>query len=195
MMKKNISVFCGSHFGKNAAFEAAAVELGRKIARQDRTLLYGGSGWGYMGAVKKACKDAGGYVVGILPTCFSEDAVESSKPIDELVMVSSLPERKAMMIERSDAFIAIPGGIGTLDELTEVMTANQLGFVAKPMGLLNVDGFYDHLVAQLELMNREGLLGAAALHSLVVASTVDEMLTALDDYQPMTDPNIQTKMR
>lgn len=194
-MKKIISVFCGSHFGKNAAFEAAAIELGQKMAHQGRTLLYGGSGWGYMGAVKKACKDAGGYVVGILPTCFSEDAVESSKPIDDLVMVSSLPERKAMMIERSDAFIAIPGGIGTLDELTEVMTANQLGFVSKPMGLLNVDGFYDPLVAQLDLMNREGLLGDAAMHSLVVASTVDEMLSALDSYEPKADPAIQSKMR
>lgn len=194
-MKKNISVFCGSHFASVPVFETVAKELGQKMALQGRTLIYGGSGWGYMGAVKNASKESGGYVVGILPTCFSEAAVESSKPIDELIMVSSLQERKAMMIERSDAFVAIPGGIGTLDELTEVLTANQLGFVAKPMGLLNVDGFYDHLIAQMELMNKVGLVGDAAFHALVVADSVDSLLSALDAYEPYSDPGIASKMR
>lgn len=194
-MKKIISVFCGSHFGKNPIFEQVAIELGSKMARQGRTLIYGGSGWGYMGAVKKSAKDAGGHVVGVLPTCFSQEAVESSKPIDELLMVASLPERKDIMIRRSDAFIAIPGGIGTLDEISEVLTANQLGFVAKPMALLNVDGFFDHLVAQLDVMHEQGLVGDAARRALLVAGDVDSLLDMIDNYLPVDDPQVRSKMR
>ena len=178
-MLHSIAVFCGSHLGCNPHFQSAAQELGQLIASQGRRLIYGGSDLGYMGIVSTAALDGGGQVVSVIPDLFP-DAVIQSQPRAETRIVHSMQERKRLMLEISDAFVALPGGVGTLDELFEVMMSNQLGIVSKPVGLLNVDGYYDPLLAMLDRMRGEGQLNAAAASRLIVRDRPAELLEALD---------------
>lgn len=153
----NISVFCGATLPHNKAYIDAARQLGRLIALEGHTLLYGGSNLGLMGVVSSAALAEGGTVVGVIPTLFSEEII-LSQPVTQLVRVSSLAERKTHLLAHSDAFIALPGGIGTLDEVTEVMVANQLQHTNKPVMLINLDGYYDPFLQQLERFQTEGLM-------------------------------------
>lgn len=153
----NISVFCASSQPRNPRIAEAAAELGRSIARGGHTLLYGGSNLGLMGTVSGAALEQGGRVVGVIPTLFSEDII-LSQTVNELVRVRSMAERKEYLIAHSDAFVALPGGIGTLDEVTEVMVANQLQHTNKPVVLFNLDGYYDPFLQQLERFQTEGLM-------------------------------------
>ena len=182
----NISVFCGASLPHSEQITEAARQLGRAIARGGHTLLYGGSNLGLMGATSGAALQEGGRVVGVIPTFFSDDIIHS-QPVSELVRVRTLAERKEYLIAHSDAFVALPGGIGTLDEVLEVMVANQLGLVrdrsganqsqGKPMILLNLGGYYNPFLAQLDAMRAEGLLRSAA--GLVSADSVDGIFTHL----------------
>ncbi len=185
-MLGTIAVFCGSHLGRNPRFQSAAQELGRLIASQGRTLLYGGSNCGYMGVVSSAALDAGGRVVGIIPTLFSDEII-NSQPRAETVLVSSMQERKVRMIEQSDAFIALPGGIGTIDEVSEVLMSNQLGLADKPMGLLNVEGYYDAFLQQVRLMIEEGFMSPASESLLIVESSPAVLLSRIDSAQPSSN--------
>lgn len=153
----NISVFCGATLPHNKAYIDAARQLGRLIAQEGHTLLYGGSNLGLMGVVSGAALAEGGTVVGVIPTLFSEEII-LSQPVTQLVRVSSLAERKTYLLAHSDAFIALPGGIGTLDEVTEVMVDNQLQHTNKPVVLINLDGYYDPFLQQLERFQTEGLM-------------------------------------
>lgn len=180
-MRKSICVFCGSHFGNNPDFDKAAEELGRRMAEEGRELIYGGSDCGYMGTVSSAALKAGGRVVGVIPTFFT-DAVIASQPVDELIMAETMGERKNIMSERSEAFVALPGGVGTLDEITEMLTANQLGFCIKPIALLNVDGYYDCFLAQMERLLKDGLVNKSTYDSLFAADNVTDLLEMLDSY-------------
>ena len=183
----NISVFCGASLPHSEQITEAARQLGRAIARGGHTLLYGGSNLGLMGATSGAALQEGGRVVGVIPTFFSDDIIHS-QPVSELVRVRTLAERKEYLIAHSDAFVALPGGIGTLDEVLEVMVANQLGLVrdrsganqsqGKPMILLNLGGYYNPFLAQLDAMRAEGLLRSAA--GLVAAASVEECLNILN---------------
>ena len=193
-MIKNIAVFCGSHFGKNPIYKEVAEQLGTRLASEGRTLIYGGSAWGYMGSVSSAALNAGGYVVGIIPTIFS-DAVISSQPVSELIKVQSMAERKQIMAERSDAYIALPGGIGTLDEISEMLTNTQLGFGCKPTVILNVNGFYNPLKAQLELMHNEGLIQQGTMRTILFHDTVDELLQQLDNFVANPENEFLEKIR
>ena len=187
-MKKemNISVFCGASSPKNEEYAAAARELGRRIAEGGHTLLYGGSNLGLMGAMSGAALQEGGRVVGVIPTFFSDDIIHS-QPVSELVRVRTLAERKEYLIAHSDAFVALPGGIGTLDEVLEVMVANQLGLVrdrsganqsqGKPMILLNLGGYYNPFLAQLDAMRAEGLLRSTA--GLLSVDSVEDIFSFL----------------
>ena len=182
----NISVFCGASLPRIEQTTEAARQLGRAIARGGHTLLYGGSNLGLMGATSGAALQEGGRVVGVIPTFFSDDIIHS-QPVSELVRVRTLAERKEYLIAHSDAFVALPGGIGTLDEVLEVMVANQLGLVrdrsganqsqGKPMILLNLGGYYNPFLAQLDAMRAEGLLRSAA--GLVAVGSVDGIFTHL----------------
>ena len=173
----NISVFCGATAPQNKLFTHAAEQLGHLLARTGHTLLYGGSNLGLMGTVSAAALAEGGSVVGVIPTFFSEEII-MSQPVTQLVRVASLAERKAYLLAHSDAFIALPGGIGTLDEVSEVMVANQLQQLDKPMLLLNIDGYYDALILQLERFKAEGLMRSSG--GLCVAETVREVLDLLE---------------
>lgn len=185
---KNISVFCGSHLAQNVAFAWAAKEMGRLIARRGDILIYGGSNLGYMGEVSSAALQEGGKVVGIIPSFFSNEIIYS-QPVTELVIVDSLSERKKAMGLRSDYFIALAGGIGTIDEISEMLTYNQLGRMGclKPIGILNTDHFYSPLLSQFELMVNEGLLSLETYHCILSASTPEELLEKLDSWTPPKD--------
>src|SRR5262245_13303074 len=144
-----LCVFCGSSSGRDPAYRAAAVELGALLAERRIGLVYGGAASGLMGAVAEATRAAGGEVIGVIPRALVEWAVAHTG-LSDLRIVSTMHERKALMAELSDGFIALPGGIGTLEEMFEVWTWAQLGSHSKPCALLNVGGFYDRLLAFLD---------------------------------------------
>lgn len=184
----HISVFCGASLPHSEQITEAARQLGRAIARGGHTLLYGGSNLGLMGAMSGAALQEGGRVVGVIPTFFSDDIIHS-QPVSELVRVRTLAERKEYLIAHSDAFVALPGGIGTLDEVSEVMVMNQLqivdgqrvldgSFRPKPMILLNIDGYYNPFLEQLRLVKEEGLMRSDA--GLVAVASVEECLNILN---------------
>jgi uncharacterized protein (TIGR00730 family) len=146
-----VCVFCGCNRGRDPRYEQAAGKVGRLLAGEGIKLVYGGGAVGLMGALATAALDAGGSVVGVLP----HSIAEIEPPLDgltELIMVDSMHERKAAMAERSDAFVALPGGLGTLEEVFETISWTQLGLQDKPTGFLNVAGFFDPLKAQLDRM-------------------------------------------
>ncbi|MDY5969682.1 MAG: TIGR00730 family Rossman fold protein [Bacteroidales bacterium] len=189
-----IGVFCGSQMGRNPRFAKVSAEMGCLIARRGDTFVYGGSNWGYMGVSSGAALQEGGRVVGVIPSIFHEDVIQS-QPVTELVVVSSMAERKQRIAEMSDAFIALPGGVGTLDEVTEMLTNNQLGFGCKPVGLLNVDGFYDCFLQQLRLMLDEGLLRQSNFATVLSSATPDDLLCAIDAFVPPDDSAWLQKVR
>ncbi len=183
----NIAVFCGASLPHSEQITEAARQLGRAIARGGHTLLYGGSNLGLMGVTSGAALQEGGRVVGVIPTFFSDDIIHS-QPVSELVRVRTLAERKEYLIAHSDAFVALPGGIGTLDEVLEVMVANQLGLVrdrsganqsqGKPMILLNLGGYYNPFLDQLRLVKTEGLMRSDV--GLVSVNSVDDVFLKLN---------------
>lgn len=183
-----IAVFCGSSMPHNDRIIAAARDLGRRIAQEGHTLVYGGSNLGLMGVVSGAALENGGRVVGVIPNLFSDDIIHS-QTVTELVRVRSMAERKERIMEACDAFIALPGGIGTIDEVSEVMVMNQLQIVdghrildgsyrQKPMILLNIDGYYNPFLDQLRLIKEEGLMRSDA--GLVSVKTVDDIFSILN---------------
>jgi len=146
---KKICVYCGSSSGKNPAFSQAAVSLAQEMCARNIGLVYGGAAVGVMGAIADAVIEAGGEAIGVIPKSLAVKEVAHDK-LAELHVVASMHERKAMMAGLADGFIALPGGWGTLEELFEMLTWAQLGFHHKPCGLLNVEGYYDHLIRFLE---------------------------------------------
>ena len=175
----NISVFCASSQPHNTRIAEAAAELGHRLALGGHTLLYGGSNLGLMGVVSSAALQEGGRVVGVIPTLFSEEIIRSQR-VTELVRVRSMAERKERIMEACDAFVALPGGIGTLDEVLEVMVANQLKQIDKPMYLLNLDGFYNLFLEQLRQMHQMGFVRATGEASLHAVGGVNELFSLFE---------------
>jgi uncharacterized protein (TIGR00730 family) len=180
---KTVALFCGSSMPHNKEIVEAAAALARRIAKEGHTLVYGGSNLGLMGVVSSAAMNEGGRVVAVIPTLFPEDVIQSQQ-VSEIIRVRSMAERKERIIAMCDAFVALPGGIGTLDELFEVAVANQLRRFsgnadkpAKPMIMFDVDGFYSSLLSQLDLMRKEGLLHGDC--GLLSATTLDEIIKLL----------------
>ena len=174
---KSIGLFCGSHTGNNPLFAQKASELGKLIATENLTLVYGGSSWGLMGITASEVMNANGNIVGIIPNFFSDNVVENRSIT--LHKVKSMAERKEMMASMADAFIALPGGIGTLDEVTEIMSMNQLGLISKPIGLLNINGFFDPFLTQISLMQKEGLIHEVHSKMLVQSNDPKTLLNKL----------------
>ncbi|MEO5735065.1 MAG: TIGR00730 family Rossman fold protein [Rubrivivax sp.] len=165
----SICVYCGSRHGTRPAYTAAAIALGRAIGERGWQLVYGGGRVGLMGEVADATLAAGGRVVGVIPQALKEREVEHIG-LTELHVVPTMHLRKQLMAERADAFIALPGGIGTLEELYEVWTWRQLGYHDQPIGLLNVEGYYDDLLRFMDRAVAEGFLSAAQQAVLQVDS-------------------------
>lgn len=171
-----IAVFCASSVPNNPEYISAAKELGTKIAQKGHTLVYGGSNLGTMGHVSGAALDAGGEVIGVIPTIFSPEII-NSQPVTQLIKVDSMAQRKEYMIHHCDAFIALPGGIGTLDEILEVMVANQLNIIpTKQIVLYNPDGFFDHFLQQIETMGKNGFFRQGKHPVISGTKSIDELL-------------------
>lgn len=177
----HLAVFCASRTGNNPQYQSTAHALGQLIALQGHTLVYGGSNLGYMGTVSTAALDAGGHVISVIPTIFSPEVI-NSQPRAETRLVSSMQERKSLMIDLCDAFVALPGGVGTLDEIFEVLMSNQLNLCDKPMGLLNVDGYFSPLLQQLDRMMQDGLLLPHSIRALKVDSTPEGLMEKINIY-------------
>jgi uncharacterized protein (TIGR00730 family) len=185
---KSLCVFCGSNAGHNPTYRAEAEKLGRLLAARQIELVYGAGNIGLMGAVADACLDAGGSVTGIIPEALVGKEV-AGRPVDHraltrLEVVDSMHTRKARMAELSDGFIALPGGFGTFEEFCEILTWGQLGFHVKPMGLLNINGFYDPLLALFDHAVSEGFLRAPNRAMALVSSDIDDLLAQMANYRP-----------
>ena len=176
---KSICVFCGSHIGAREAYRVEAARLGRTLAERNLCLVYGGASVGLMGAVADAVINAGGRAVGVIPQSLIDMEIAHTGLAD-LHVVASMHERKALMAQLSDGFIALPGGIGTLEELFEIMTFAQLGFHRKPCGLLNIEGYYDKLIDFLNNVEVQGFVSSAQTRFLLVEQTVDGLLDSFN---------------
>jgi uncharacterized protein (TIGR00730 family) len=154
---RRVCVFCGSNYGANPAFREAAESLGRLLAGEQIELVYGGGSVGLMGAVADAVRAAGGRVIGVIPEALVQAEI-AHRELDDLRVVRSMHERKQLMADLADAFVALPGGFGTFEELLEIVTWAQLGLHSKPIGLLNVGGYYDALLALVQRAVSEGFV-------------------------------------
>ena len=181
----SICVFCGSNAGADPAYLEAAEAVGRRLAQRGVRVVYGGGKVGMMGAVADAVRDEGGDVIGVIPQAIVDLEI-GHDGLDDLRVVGSMHERKALMAELSDAFIALPGGIGTLEELFEVYTWAQLGIHAKPLGLLDVAGYFRPLVAFLDHAVQERFLRPETRTLLAVSDDLDDLLAALEASGPVT---------
>lgn len=175
---KSLGVFCGSHAGRGEIYRAAAAQFGREVARRGITIVYGGGNVGLMGVVADAALAAGGRVIGVLPR-FLMDREVGHAGLSELYLVDSMHERKAKMAELSDAFVALPGGLGTLEEIFEAWTWVVLGLQQKPCGLLTVGNFYDPLLAFLDRAVEEGFMSSGHRALLKAANDPAVLLAKL----------------
>lgn len=174
----HIAVFCGANTGSDPAILEAAKAVGKAIAQRGMGVVYGGGHVGLMGAVADAAMQAGGEVIGVIPGFMVEKEL-AHQGITELIVVRDMHERKMRMHERSQAVIALPGGFGTMDELFELLTWRQLGLHAKPMGLLNVNGFYSPLLEQMARMDRDGFLHGTT--RVLASADVNELLDRFEE--------------
>jgi uncharacterized protein (TIGR00730 family) len=176
-------VYCGSSTGRRPAYREAARGLATLCGQRGIRLVYGGGRIGLMGELADAALAAGAAVTGVIPRALAEQEL-AHEGVTELIVTESMHARKQIMAERSDAFVALPGGIGTLDELFEVWTWTQLGFQGKPCGLLNVEGYFDGLLRFLEHAVGEGFLQGVHRRIASVATEPEALLAALEGYQP-----------
>jgi hypothetical protein len=174
----HICVFCGSAPGTDPAFLEAARDLGASLARAGLGVVYGGATVGLMGAVSDAALSAGGHVIGVIPSSLVAREL-AHEGLQDLRVVATMHERKALMADLADAFVALPGGLGTLDELFEILTWAQLGIHAKPCALLNLNGYYDPLLAFLDHATRNGLVARDHRELIAVARSVDELVASI----------------
>ena len=183
MQKKILSVcaYCGSSPGINAVYADAARMLGYALVKNDLSLVYGGGHVGLMGILADAVLDAGGEVTGIIPKALMETEV-GHHHLTRLLVVKDMHERKALMAEHADGFIAMPGGIGTLEELFEALTWAQLGFHEKPVGVFNVDGFYDKLIEFLDHQTSQGFLRAEHRDLLMIQTNPSALIEQLKNF-------------
>jgi len=178
-----ICVYCGSNPGNNPAHHTAAHELGAFLASSGIGLVYGGGHVGLMGAVADGALAKGGEVIGVIPKSLMDKEL-GHDGVTELRVVHSMHERKQMMVDLSDGFIALPGGFGTLDELFETLTWLQLSFHDKPVGLLNVGGFFDGLIEFIHHMSRQGFLKPEHAACLLVEDTAPKLLERMRTFRP-----------
>ncbi|CAN6310777.1 unnamed protein product [Urochloa humidicola] len=183
---KRICVFCGSSQGKKRSYHDAAIELGNELVARSVDLVYGGGSIGLMGLVSQAVYDGGRHVMGVIPKTLMTPEI-SGETVGEVRPVADMHQRKAEMARQSDAFIALPGGYGTLEELLEVITWAQLGIHHKPVGLLNVDGYYNSLLTFIDKAVEEGFINPSARRIIVLAPTAQELMDKLEEYVPYHD--------
>ena len=185
---KNISIFCGAHEGKNPEYAKAAKSIAESIAKKGINIVFGGGNVGLMKIISDTALDNGVEVLGI--SLKSLHALELVNPrVDEIVVADTLLDRKDEFTSRSDAFIVLPGGVGSLDELAEIMASNQLGIINIPVGILNTEGYYDHLLNWFDKAVDEGFISSKNLDELLVADSPEELIDMITNYQKPSDEN------
>ena len=179
---KRICVFCGSSAGLRPEYSRAAVELGEELVRNDIALVYGGGRVGLMGKIAQTVLENGGEVTGVIPKVLAEREVAYTELID-LRIVSSMHERKALMAELSEGFIALPGGLGTIEELFEVLTWGQLSIHHKPCGLLNIEGYFNKLIEFVDHSVREKFIAKEHRNMIITDNSAAGILRQFNEYQ------------
>ncbi|XP_077227268.1 putative cytokinin riboside 5'-monophosphate phosphoribohydrolase LOGL10 isoform X2 [Tasmannia lanceolata] len=183
---KRICVFCGSRSGNKPNFSDAALELGKQLVERKIDLVYGGGSVGLMGLISQTVFNGGCHVLGVIPMALLPQEI-SGETVGEVKPVADMHERKSVMAKHADAFIALPGGYGTMEELLEMITWSQLGIHEKPVGLLNVDGYYNSLLALFDKGVEEGFIEDSARQIVVSAETAEELIRKMEEYSPLHD--------
>ncbi|KAI8002862.1 Cytokinin riboside 5'-monophosphate phosphoribohydrolase LOG5 [Camellia lanceoleosa] len=183
---KSVCVFCGSSIGKRNSYRDAALELGQELVSRKLDLVYGGGSAGLMGLISQEVHRHGRHVLGIIPKTLMSKEI-TGETVGEVRAVANMHQRKAEMARHSDCFIALPGGYGTLEELLEVITWAQLGIHDKPVGLLNVDGYYNYLLTFIDKAVDDGFIKPSQRHIIVSAPNARELVQKLEDYVPVHD--------
>jgi uncharacterized protein (TIGR00730 family) len=178
---KRITVFCGSNFGTDEIYEKQAFRLGEILAERRIGLVYGGANVGLMNAVANGSLSKGGKVTGVIPVFIKEKGI-AHKNLTELILVETMHERKTKMNALSDGVLALPGGFGTLEEFFETLTWGQLGLHRKPVGLLNINGFYDSLKILAQTMVEKGFLKEANRKMLLISDDIENLLDQMENY-------------
>ena len=187
---KKIVVFCGSSLGFDPVYKQAAIELATEFVKQNITLVYGGGKIGIMGVLASSILEQGGKVIGVIPKLLEKEEVVNTH-VSELIVTKNMSERKIIMSKLCDGYISLPGGFGTLDELFEGLTLNQLHIEEKPNGLLNVKQYFDHTLRQLDHMVKEGFLKASNRELLLVDNSAKGLLEKMNRYKaPEKNPVI-----
>lgn len=182
---KSITVFCGSSFGSDDIFKEQAILLGQTLAKQNIQLIYGGADVGLMGAVADGALHENGKVIGVLPH-FLQSKEIAHKNLTDLILVETMHERKTKMNDLCDGVIVLPGGYGTLEEFFEMITWAQLGLHKKPIGVLNIDGFYDDLIRLVQTMVDKGFLKQVNRDMLLISGSIEELLEKMRNYEAPT---------
>lgn len=185
---KSIAVYCGSSLGASDIYKEQAILLGKFLAKNNITLIYGGASVGIMGTIADAILAEGGSAIGVIPT-FLEKREIAHKDLTELIRVDNMHERKAKMMALADGFIALPGGPGTLEEFFEVFTWNQIGLLQKPCGILNINGYYNKLIELFDHMVSEKFLQERSRNVFYVDEHYESLLNKMHSYEP---PAIKT---
>jgi hypothetical protein len=180
--RRALCVFCGSSAGRDPVYQRVAREMGELLARRGIRLIYGGGGVGLMGAIAKAAMSAGGEVVGVIPHALRAKELAYHQ-LTHLHVVDTMHERKQMMADLSDGFIAMPGGFGTFEEFCETLTWAQLGLHSKPCGILNVNGYYDHMLAMFDHATREQFVPLRHREMIIANSDPARLLDAMAAYR------------
>jgi len=183
MTLERVTVFCGSQFGNDPAYEAGARALGTALAERGIGVVFGGGRVGLMGAVSDAALSAGGEVIGVLPRELARREIPHAG-LTQLHLVDSMHERKAKMAELAQGFVALPGGIGTLEEIAEILTWSVLGIHRKPCALFDIRGYWEHLRASLDHAVREGFFRAELRRLLMWVTSPEELVACFEDYEP-----------
>lgn len=183
---KSIAVFCSSATPKNRIYEQSIRRFGTESAKQNITLVYGGASVGLMGSLADAAIENKGKVIGVIPSFFSKKEIAHAH-LTELIFVESMPERKQVIADKSDAFVVFPGGFGTLDEMFEMLTFSQLDFHQKPLILFNINGFFDDLIKQLKKMNEEGFIRDSHYGGFTIANTMEEIFDKAENHKVMNE--------
>lgn len=182
---RSVCIYCGSSMGNSSKYAEQAAILAKTLAQNGITIVYGGAKVGIMGVIADTALAKGGKVIGVIPKALVEKEV-AHQGLSKIYVVESMHERKALMAELSDGFIAFPGGIGTFEELFEVWTWAQLGFHSKPCGVLNVSSYYDKLLAFICHASSEGFIKPQHKDMLIVTDSADELLSQFESYKPPT---------
>ncbi|WP_332628884.1 TIGR00730 family Rossman fold protein [Halalkalibacter flavus] len=181
-MFKNICVFCGSSFGTRPGYVEDVHTFAQALVTRNINLVYGGGNHGLMGELARYVLERKGEVVGVIPKKIHENVQHIE--LTDLIIVDDMHQRKAKMYELADGFIALPGGIGTIEELAESLTWQQIGYHQKPIGILNPNGFYDKLLSLLEHMTNEGFLKANFLENIIISDCPEELLQKMENFKP-----------